>query len=86
MNKRIQELAEQAKNFMTDQVLYQSRVHNRTLSIDEGADIFEEKFAELIVRDCISISTKVDKNPYIPDGDQAKKIIRELKQHFGVEE
>jgi hypothetical protein len=51
----------------------------------DGSYFDKEKFAELIVRECISISTKVDKNPYIPDGDQAKKIIRELKQHFGIE-
>ncbi len=44
-----------------------------------------ERFAELIVKECINISTKVDKNPYIPDSDQPKKIIREIKQHFGVE-
>jgi len=51
-----------------------------------GSMAWMETFARLIVEDCISISTKVDKNPYIPEGDQAKKIIRELKEHFGVEE
>ena len=45
-----------------------------------------EKFAQLIVQECIGISTKIDKNPYIPDHDQAKKIIREIKRHFGVKE
>lgn len=44
-----------------------------------------DEFAELIIYKCIGISTKIDKNPFIPDGDQAKKIIREIKEHFGVE-
>lgn len=49
-----------------------------------------EKFAELIARDCsivcIGICRKVHRNPFIPEDDQARKIIKEIKQHFGVEE
>jgi hypothetical protein len=45
-----------------------------------------KEIVDFIVRECMIISRKVDLNPYIPDGDQAKKIIREIKQHFGVEE
>ena len=68
------------------------RIENLVLQVTgggrlEGYMLREEYlvFAQLIVRDCINISTKVDKNPYVPDHDQAKKIIREIKQHFGVE-
>ena len=86
MNERIKTLAEQAKNFMTDQVLYQSRVHDRTLSIDEGADIFEEKFAELIVKEC---ADWIDCSPATNAGQlilTKSFIIANLKEHFGVEE
>jgi hypothetical protein len=71
MNERLEDLAKQCSgNPMTSE--FEPRFN-------------KEKFAELIVRECISISTKIDKNPYIPDWYQAKKIIRELKEHFGVE-
>ena len=73
MNARIQELAEQCR----------TQYRDGNGGYIEQFD--EEKFAELIVRECINISTKIDKNPYIPDGDQAKKIVREIKKHFGVE-
>ena len=52
------------------------------------AEMFEGElvdFAELIVRECMIISTKVDLNPYIPEGDQAKRITREIKNRFGVD-
>ena len=76
MNERIRELAKQARQIG-------EYVNYGQIRLSPGQ--FEQKFAELIVKDCINISTKVDKNPYVPDHDQAKKIIREIKQHFGVE-
>lgn len=48
-------------------------------------DFNKEKFAELIIRECLDITSKVSKNPYIPNVDQAGKINREIKKHFGVE-
>ena len=76
MNERIEKLAQQYKDEIRDGF--------------EGYDVVHwhnvEDLIQDVVRECISISTKVDKNPYIPDGDQAKKIIQEIKQHFGVEE
>ena len=83
MNERIKELAEQAKNFMTDQVLYQSRVYNRTLSVDESADIFEEKFAELIIRECRDIAYEYDEPKLSGPG---MIIGNRIEEHFGVEE
>ena len=42
-----------------------------------------EKFAELIVRECMDIVQKNDGyRPYRP----GKVIVSEIKQHFGVEE
>lgn len=76
MNKRIREIAEQAKNFMSDQVLYQSRVHNKTLSVDESADIFEGKFAELIVKECVDGALEAQADYY---------VIESIKSRLGVE-
>jgi hypothetical protein len=67
MNERIRELAEQAE-------IYAGEL------IDEGADYnqypryYTEKFAELIVRECVDRA--------FANGDN----VDYLKQHFGVEE
>ena len=83
MNERIRELAEQAG--MKPCADMSKFGMNEDMNPYNCQEFMLEKFAELIVKDCINISTKVDKNPYVPDHDQAKKIIREIKQHFGVE-
>ena len=86
MNERIKELAEQAGN------------HYRTTT--PGADTFTnpvygvipkkflDKFAELIVRECIvTIQMGITR-----DGHQTEKYtrsmkhIKDIKQHFGVED
>lgn len=80
MNDRIKELAEQAKCFMTDNVPHLSRVHNRALSVDEAADIFEQKFAELIVQECADVCGRFGES-----GD-GYTCSAEILEHFGVEE
>ena len=73
MNERIQELARQA-----------GAQHRLNLGVEEFC--FEhhelEKFAELIVRECMSITDKCSTGPGIHDLF-ADEIIAE---HFGVEE
>ncbi len=89
MNERIKLLAEQAKDFMSDQVSYLSRIHNRSLSTTEVEDIFEVKFAELIVAECVGIVAK-RKNQAIDDDcnvDEAMTMAEmDLLEHFRVEE
>ena len=41
-----------------------------------------EKFAELIVRECMEVSLKCSHR----DDDMGAIIARQIKQHFGVEE
>ena len=72
MNKRIKELAEQAREFATTR----HPVSNIVLSVN--SEKFEEKFAELIVLECAVIVGSMEE----PHQDIAKLI----KQHFGVEE
>ena len=66
MNEKIKELALQAMTYVT---------HNPKANKLNSGDMFDEKFAELIVRECAEIADKAE--PY-----KASDLI---KQHFGVE-
>jgi len=68
MNERVQELALQCG-------AWHQVYGNRTFMIDDHFDI--EKFAELIVRECVDV---VGKATASPNGYQA------IMKHFGVEE
>jgi hypothetical protein len=77
MNERIRELSAIAKNLTTDEAIHLGRIHNRTLSLDELGEIHDQKFAELIVKECIAVH----------EDDYGVDIIGDvLKKHFGVEE
>ncbi len=53
----------------------------------EGYELDVEKFAELIVRECLGIVNDAERGGDNEIWDNAVKfIIRDLKQHFGVEE
>jgi hypothetical protein len=73
MNERIQELIEQAREYATTR----HPVSNTTLSVN--SDLFEQKFAELIVRECAGIVK------FTPTGVSHARIIEIIKEHFGVE-
>ena len=78
MNERIKELAEQAREYATTQ----HPVSNITLSVN--SDLFEQKFAELIVRECAKF---LDENSGYDDSNNAwHPQPEDLLQHFGVEE
>ena len=79
MNQRIKELAEQAERLVKDELAHLERIHNRLYSFTEGREIYNQKFAELIVRECL---LKIENERFeLPDF-----IIDSVKQHFGVEE
>jgi hypothetical protein len=63
---RIRRLAEQAR-------MYALTLENR---VDDCNDVFEQKFAELIVRECADVAADHD----------ALDIYEEIREHFGVEE
>lgn len=74
MNERILELAQQAgitTNLETD---FFEKDPN------EWVDYFSQKFAELIVRECIDVVDVGGEFVSRP------KMVERLKQHFGVEE
>ena len=81
MNERIKELAEQAWRATSDEVAYLNRIHNRSYSQDEITDIFEIKFAELIVRECVELTLDYKNNQHYQGWIEYRDLI---KQHFGV--
>ena len=75
MNERIKELLNQAGIYQPD----------RFDAIDGSNQM--EKFAELIVRECVDI---IDKDAELPDDIGGNAYLRmaskKIKQHFGVKE
>ena len=69
MNERIKELAEQADEY-ADYKLQMPGEYD-----PDWHDVRDEKFAELIVRECIDVVQRT------VDG----KPVDDLKEHFGVE-
>jgi len=72
MNERIKELADEAREYATTR----HPVSNITLSVN--SDLFEQKFAELIVQKCADYITE-----YYP---HSRYEAFYMKKHFGVEE
>ena len=70
MNERIKLLAEQCR-------IETYGVNGELLA----ADFDEQKFAELIVQECVGIV-----QPYISRWPEDCKLVIKIKEHFGVEE
>ena len=82
MNERIKELAEQAG--MTDDkfgMYFAKDKHN-----EDGVDL--EKFAELIVEECVSICEKdgqwYTNTGWLAEAGEALSLSEQIKEHFGV--
>jgi hypothetical protein len=78
MNEKIKLLAEQA-GYSTDPVPY----------LNPGVDPRLEKFAELIVRECIAMCDVKSEDPLLYKQGVIFAVNRcqqNIKQHFGVEE
>jgi len=91
MNKRIEKLIVQAGNYVNE--TYTGPVPTTFTGnpvwhkeFDKWTQ-FNEKFAELIVRECLSIVDDAERGGSNEVWDNAVKFIRrDLKEHFGVEE
>jgi len=84
MNDKIKELAEQALKYADMQSDFLCESENRDIETSETQTLAFEKFAELIVQECISLfdGTKEIKTVGVLTHDQ---VIKQIKQHFGVE-
>ena len=87
MNKRIQDLALQAGEYVNE--VYTPPVRSKTPDkIWEDGHVdwhtqFNQKFAELIIRECATELLKWKDEPFPFDEDLAVRLI---KDHFGVKE
>ncbi len=70
MNERIRELSNEAWSWAEQQ--------EYTDPTKEFSDILEQKFAELIVRECCDIFVELRTRP-------ADLAVKDVKKHFGVE-
>ena len=86
MNERIQQLAKQAGDYVNE--VYTAPVRSKTPGkIWEDGHIswhtqFNQKFAELIVRECANLF-EIEYGTSEVSGNEVAKV---LKKHFGVEE
>ena len=74
MNERIKQLALQAMTYVT---------HNPKANKLNSGDMFDEKFAELIVRECMEQVWYTREDGI--NGNVSEVIKQRMKQHFGVE-
>jgi hypothetical protein len=72
MNERIKELALEAMTYVT---------HNPKANKLNSGDMFDEKFAELIVRECAKTIQAQDVDPSFKN-----RMSWAIKKQFGVEE
>jgi hypothetical protein len=80
MNERIRELYKQAAQFGQDD--YNNRRRNRgpLYEEDELTNIVNQKFAELIVRECANVCQQFG------NGGSGYTLSSEIREHFGVRE
>ena len=82
MNERIRKLAEQARKALATDAMSGGEFNMKA---------YEEKFAELIVRECMLQCIKVENDVELSDyeggfKDGALLCYQEIQEHFGVEE
>ena len=80
MNERIKLLAEQAG------LRFTQLMSNPMVPIVDGKETDLEKFAELIVQECIAICQDIDGEDNIDARSGRQDCAVEIKEHFGVEE
>ena len=80
MNERIRLLAKQANDYAESKL-------DDGYAYDEIHFFYEQKFAELIVRECAMICDHQSRSGWNDDRKAQARLDRDLiKEHFGVEE
>ena len=87
MNERIKQLAEQAEAFARAEYAKWTPTADYS-GVPRVLEIFSEKFAELIVRECIGCCEQVISDP-VPESvdtwlNGGEQCIQEIKEHFGL--
>ena len=87
MNQRITKLVRQALNECVStpvESVIASRIDDH--GIVEIPNTFAEKFAELLIRECIDIAGKEDFDVMMKEGYPCSQTAKKIKEHFGVGE
>lgn len=87
MNERIRELAEQAREYAWENETHWSANAERDA-------LFEQKFTELIVRECVEQGKQIQlqtvsngSKDYVDGREMGIEVfMNQIKKHFGVEE
>ena len=83
MNERIELLAEQAKKYALDAMI---KITDKEQALKVYSETYDTKFAELIVRKCVSICKDIDGEDNIDARSGRQDCAVEIREHFGVEE
>jgi hypothetical protein len=75
MSEQIQLISIMARSYARSNRHYLERVHNREITAEEYQEMYDQKFAELIVKECADIADKFDEGP---------DIYLEIIKHFGI--
>ena len=75
MNERIRKLAEQSGLKIPLDAEYNGHIYRHAL----------EKFAQLIVRECIDIAGEEDFDAMMKEGYPCSQTAKKIREHFGVE-
>ena len=84
MNERIRELATRARYDSTIEKCYLEEIHNREITPVEYQDIYDKRFAELIVGECVSQCWSVSELEH--KGRVLSECSKRMRKHFGVKE
>ncbi len=79
MNERIKELAGQARNYALDEKRIYERMNNTEQCMEEYREVYNKKFAELLIEECILIARKAENE------DEVYAWFA-ISNHFGVKE
>ena len=87
MNERIKKMMDEANQYAVSKY---HELNPGSESTPRVLEIFSEKFAELIIQECIGCCEQVISDP-VPESvdtwlNGGSQCIDEIKQHFGVEE
>ena len=83
MNELIETLASNARRMTEDETAYMARLHNREISLDESMAVYNTKFAELVVAECIE-RIEVFDHHINPVKNILPTMVAEVKEHFGI--
>jgi hypothetical protein len=85
MNERIRELTEQARNYALDEKRIYERMHNTEQCMEEYREVYNKKFAELIVRECMNAVCD-PRTTYLESMTESSAMYtarERIRKHFG---